>query len=304
LQPWPLVHGGGTRHKPFMVVPEIFDRRLRRARRDRAAGGFADHAFLLDYMIEGLLDRLDVVTRPFSHALDLGCHDGRLTRSLAARSINVVPCDAGLNFATMAAGIQCDEDRLSFADHSFDLVMSAGVLDQVNDLPGALTLIRRALKPDGLFLGCFVGAGSLSKLRKGLMEADLALGTGVGSHMHPMIDVRAGGDLLGRAGFVLTVADVEPLKVRYSHLLDLIHDLRGMAMTNLLAERSAPAFGKRRLAALIDAFGKQADPDGKVTETFELIYLTGWAPGPNQPQPAKRGSGRQSLAHSLRPSIK
>ena len=287
-----------------MIAPEIFDRRARRARRDRAAASFADHAFLLDYMIEGLLDRLDIVTRPFSHALDLGCHDGRLARALAERSINVVSCDAGLRFAKMATGIQCDEDRLPFADQSFDVVISAGVLDQVNDLPGALALIRRSLKPDGLFLGCFAGAGSLSQLRKGLIAADLALGSRIGAYLHPMIDVRAAGDLLGRAGFVLTVADVEPLKVRYSNVLGLIRDLRGMAMTNLLAERSAPAFGKRRLAALVDAFGEQADADGKVTENFELIYLTGWAPGPNQPQPARRGSGRQSLADSLRPAIK
>lgn len=279
-----------------MTVPEIFSRRIRRLRRDRAVACFAEHAFLLDHMIEGLLDRLDGVRREFRQALDLGCFDGRLGRLLRARGIATVSADAGLGFARSAGGIQCDEDRLPFADGSFDVVLSAGVLDQVNDLPGALSLIRRVLKPDGLLLAAFTGAGSLPLLKKAILAADMTAGGAIASRMHPMIDVRAAGDLLGRAGFALPVADGEHLTVRYANPFRLLGDLRGMAMTNLLTGQHAPPFGRARLNALAEALAEQADVDGKLNERFEMIFVTGWSPGPDQPKPARRGSGERSLA--------
>ena len=282
-----------------MSAPEIFSRRLRRVRRDRAAARFADHAFLIDHIIEGLLGRLDGVRREFRNALDLGCHDGRLGEALRARGLAVVSVDAGFVFASAAGGVQCEEDRLPFADGSFDLVVSAGVLDQVNDLPGALTLIRRVLKPDGLLLAGFAGAGSLPLLRKAVLAADMAIGGAVASRMHPMIDVRAAGDLLARAGFALPVADSERLSVRYASPFRLLSDLRGMAMTNMLAEQQAPPYGRSRLNALVEALAAAADADGKFGESFEIIFMTGWAPGPGQPKPARRGSGERSLASAL-----
>lgn len=284
-----------------MAVPEIFSRELRRARRDRAAAIFADHAFLFDHMIEGILDRLDSVRRTFDLALDLGCHDGRLGTALRERGIEVTSADPGFRFATMCGGVQCEEDQLPFAEGSFDLVVSAGVLDQVNDLPGALTLIRRVLKPDGLFLAGFTGAGSLPLLRKAVLAADMAAGGAVAPRMHPMIDVRAAGDLLARAGFALPVADGEPLVVRYANPLRLIADLRGMAMTNLLKDQQAAPYGRARLQALVEALSGQVDADGKLAERFELIFMTGWSPAPGQPQPARRGSGQTSLASILPP---
>lgn len=282
-----------------MAAPEIFSRRRRRARRDRSAARFAEHAFLVDHIIEGLLDRLDSVKRDFRRALDLGCHDGRLGRVLATRGMAVVSADAGFHFARNAGGVQCEEDHLPFADASFDLVVSAGALDQVNDLPGALALIRRVLKPDGLLLAGFAGAGSLPMLRKAVLAADMAVGDAVGSRMHPMIDVRAAGDLLARAGFALPVADGEQLTVRYASPIRLLSDLRGMAMTNMLAGQHAPSFGKARLHALVGALAAETDVDGKLSETFEIIFMTGWAPSPDQPKPARRGSGEQSLASAL-----
>jgi SAM-dependent methyltransferase len=271
-----------ARHKSLMTAPEIFDRTLRRRRRDRAAAGFEDHAFLFDHIADGLIDRLDGVKREFRTALDLGCHDGRLGRALAARGIGVTSCDAGFGFARQTGGIQCDEDRLPFADGSFDLVLSAGVMDQVNDLPGALVLIRRILKPDGLFLAGFAGAGSLPRLRQATMAADMAAGGAVGSRMHPLIDVRAAGDLLGRAGFALQVADGEQLVVRYGNPLRIISDLRGMAMTNSLSGRS-PRYDRDRLQFLAEHLASQAEADGKISETFELVFMTGWAPAADQP---------------------
>jgi len=278
-----------------MSAPEIFDRHRRRLRRDRAQPRFAEHAFLLDQIVESLLHRLDLVSRPFSRALDLGCHDGRLGDALRARGISVVSADPGFGFAHAAHGIQCDEDRLPFADASFDLVVSAGVLDQVNDLPGALLLIRRVLRPDGLFLGGFVGAGSLPRTRAAVMDADIADDRAIAPRLHPQIDVRAAGDLLGRAGFVLTVADGETLTVRYANPLRIFTDLRGMAATSMLKAQARP-FVRADIAALVAAFG-----EGPVAECFELVFMTGWSPGPGQPQPARRGSAGQSLADALKP---
>jgi SAM-dependent methyltransferase len=267
-------------------------------RRDRAADRFGEYSFLRDAIVEGLLDRLDLVTRRFEHALDLGTGDGSMARALRSRNIEVVAADAGARFA--AVGIQCDEDRLPFGPESFDLIVSAAVLDSVNDLPGALVQCRRALKPDGLFLAGFVGAGSLPRLKKALLAADQAAGDAVPQRVHPLIDVRAAGDLLTRAGFALPVADSEPLDVGYADPFRLMTDLRGMGATNLL-QGARPPLTRGRLIHLSEAFGAQAGADGRVRERFELVFMTGWSPGPDQPQPARRGSGKTSLAAALRP---
>jgi SAM-dependent methyltransferase len=276
--------------------PEIFDRNLRRLRRDRAAPRFAQYSFVRDAIVEGLLDRLDLVKRDFEHALDLGTTDGSLARALTARGIRVTTSDAGAHFASN--GVQCDEDRLPFPPESFDLIVSAGVLDSVNDLPGALIQCRRALKPDGLFLAGFVGAGSLPFLKRALLDADQLAGGGIPQRVHPLIDVRAAGDLLVRAGFVLTVADSEPLDVGYGDPFRLMTDLRGMAATNILAGQTLP-LTRGRLAAVADSFARHADAGGRLRERFELMFMTGWAPGPDQPQPARRGSATASLAAAL-----
>jgi NADH dehydrogenase [ubiquinone] 1 alpha subcomplex assembly factor 5 len=277
-------------------APEIFDRRRRRIRRDRVAGRFAAHDFLQARMADELLDRLDSIKRPFARALDLGCMDGKLGAALRTRGLEVVSADPGPQFADAAAGVQCDEDRLPFADGSFDLVVACGGLDQVNDLPGALTLIRRSLRPDGLFLGAFPGAGSLPRLRAALIGAE---DRGV-ARLHPQIEVRAAGDLLARAGFALPVADGERVTVRYSSLFALLADLRGAAATNLLAGPVVP-LNRADLARAAELFQAGADPDGKVGETVEIVHLLGWAPAPDQPRPARRGSGTTSLADALRP---
>lgn len=275
-----------------MSVPDIFDRTARRIRRDRAADGFAGHDFLRAAMLDGIQERLGAVTRVFADVLDLGCFDRAF---LPPPGTNMVRCDAGLAFARSASGVQADEDRLPFADACFDLVVSAGVLDSVNDLPGALSLIRRALRPDGLFIAAFTGAGSLSTLRAALREAERDRPA---ARIHPQIDVRSAGDLLVRAGFALPVADVESLTVRYGSLGRLLGDLRGMAATNLLVGRTP--LRRDSLARAADAFAALADADGRTSERFEIVFLTGWAPAPSQPQPARRGSATASLADVLK----
>jgi SAM-dependent methyltransferase len=276
-----------------------FDRRLRRLRRDRAARLFPAADYLHRLAADELIERLDCVKRDFRRALDLGCAGGYLTARLRERGLDVTPCDSGFAFARAAGGVQADEDRLPFADGAFDLVVSVGALDGVNDLPGALLLIRRALKPDGLFMGAFAGAGSLKRLKRAMLAADSVAG-GAAARIHPQIDVRAAGDLLTRAGFALPVVDAQPVDVRFSALLDLVRDLRAMGGTNLLAARSRRPLGRRALAAAIADF---EEGEGKTTERFEILHLLGWAPSPDQPRPARRGSGTVSLAAALkRPS--
>ena len=246
-------------------------------------------------MADELLDRLDSVQRRFERALDLGCLDGRVGQALRARGIAVTSADPGYRFARAAGGVQCDEDRLPFADQSFDLVVACGGLDQVNDLPGALTLVRRVLKPDGLFLGAFVGAGSLPRLRAALLNAEER----AVARLHPQIDVRSAGDLLARAGFALPVADGERVTVRYGSFFRLLEDLRGTAATSLLAGPVLP-LTRAALARAAALFEAEVGPDGKVGETVEIVHLLGWAPAPDQPRPARRGSATASLAEALR----
>ncbi|HEU0043678.1 methyltransferase domain-containing protein [Sphingomonas sp.] len=273
-----------------MTPPAIFDRAARRLRRDRATDRFGERDFLRAVMLDGIGERLSSVTRDFAEVLDLGCFDGafRLPGARIAR------LDPGYRFARAAGGVQGDEDRLPFADGSFDLVVSAGVLDQVDDLPGALTLIRRVLRPDGLFLGAFAGAGSLPALREAWRAAEAQRPA---ARFHPQVDVRAAGDLLVRAGFALPVADVETLNVTYRDLGTLVTDLRDMAGGNMLLTRT-PAT-RTALAAAAEAFTAAATPDGRTMERFNIIYCTGWAPDPSQPKPARRGSGAASLARAL-----
>jgi SAM-dependent methyltransferase len=276
-----------------------FDRALRCLRRDRAAAsaGAADYLFRL--AADDLLERLDSVSRRFERALDLGCAGGYLTGRLRERGIEVLPADPGHRFAAVAQGVQIEEDRLPFGDGAFDLVVSVGLLDTVNDLPGALLLIRRALSPDGLFLGAFLGAGSLPRLRSAMLAADSAEG-GAAPRIHPQIDVRAAGDLLTRAGFALPVADSWGIDVRFPGLPALVRDLRAMGGTNILAERSRRPLGRPGLAAAIADFAAAADADGKTAERFEIVQLLGWAPSPDQPRPARRGSATASLGEALR----
>jgi SAM-dependent methyltransferase len=274
-----------------VTAPTIFDRAARRLRRDRSAPAYPDHAFLREAMLEGIDERLAAVTRGFDDVLDLGCFDAAFAPPAGAR---VARCDPGFAFARAAGGVQADEDRLPFADGSFDLVISAGVLDQVDDLPGALSLIRRVLRPDGLFLGAFVGAGSLPALRAAVRAAEPDRPV---ARFHPGIDVRSAGDLLMRAGFALPVADVEMLDVGYRDGGRLLNDLRGMAASNLLAERRPLA--RAALARALETFAA-AGTEGRTRERFPLVFLTGWSPAPTQPQPARRGSATNSLAAALR----
>jgi SAM-dependent methyltransferase len=259
--------------------PQPFDTGLGRLRRSRR-GMDKDAAWWLHRRAaEELLERLDLVARPFARALDLSA-DAWLGDRLAERGLAVE---------------RVDEDALpALPPASADLAVSVGLLDTINDLPGALALLRRVLKPDGLFLAAVAGAGSLPRLRQAMRAAETADGRDPSPRIHPQIDVRAAGDLLTRAGFALPVADREVVEVRYPALPRLLTDLRLSGSTNILARRSRTPFTRLGLAAALAAFGEDT------VERFELVFLSGWAPDPSQPAPARRGSGTASLAEAIK----
>ena len=291
----------------FTPTPDamnVFDRRVVRLRRDRAAARLADNDFLLREVGERLADRLDDVKRRFPLALDLGCHTGQLGRLLAGRGgiETLVHCDLSPAMAARAAHprVAGDEEALPFADAGFDLVTSLLSLHWVNDLPGALTQIRRTLKPDGLFLAAMLGGDTLKELRQALAEAEIAVEGGLSPRVSPFAGVRDAGGLLQRAGFALPVVDSEKLTVVYADPFRLIADLRGMGEANAILERRRGLTRRATLLAAADRYRKAfADADGRVGATFEVIYLTGWSPHESQPKPLRRGSAKVSLADAL-----
>ena len=266
-------------------------RRLAMARGLRTApqhGG----AFLAEHMADEIIERLGWVNRSFADALVLGHAPTALLQALAARGVAVTVA------GPVGADVLCEEDALPFEPASFDLVIAIGTLDSVNDLPGALIQINRSLRPDGLMMAALIGAGSLPRLKAAMLAADEAGGRGVAAHIHPQIDVRAAGDLLQRARFAMPVADSDTLMVRYSALPALVRDLRCHGWTNVLTS-AAPPVGRAGLIAALQNFAEVAEADGKTAERFEIVYLSGWAPSPDQPKPAKRGSATASLAGVL-----
>lgn len=282
----------------------LFDRRLLRRRRDRAAARLAEHDFLLREAGERLADRLSDVRRQFPLALDLGCRDGLLAGILNGRGgiERLVGADPSLVMARRATApvVVAEEEALPFAPQSFDLILSLLNLHWVGDLPGALLQIRQALKPDGLFLGVMFGLGTLAELRDGLLAAEAELRGGAGPRVSPFADIRDAAGLLQRAGFALPVADTERLTVTYSDALALMRDLRGMGEGNALTDRPRGFAGRELFAKAAALYAERhADPEGRIPASFQLIFLTGWAPHESQQKPLRPGSARQRLAGAL-----
>lgn len=280
-----------------MSVPRIFDKALRARRRDRAAPAFAAHDFLYEAAAAEMLDRLTDVARDFHDALVIGAPSAILPDALRARGLAVTVADPGPAFAVALGGTAVDEDvPLPFAAESFDLILTCGTLDSVNDVPGFLLQLRGLLKPDGLLLGAFLGAGSLPALRAALLAAD---GDRPAQRIHPQIDVRGAGDLLSRAGFAMPVADAQSLRVGYASLFGLLGDLRGMGAAQCLAS-PPPPLTRAGLVRAAERFAEEADADGRMRERFEIVHISGWRPDPSQPKPARRGSATVSLAEALK----
>ena len=282
--------------------PRIFDRQLLRVRQSRArAQGPA--TFLLDRAAAELGERLSAVMRRFELAVDLGTPTDAVRRALAASgkvgSIIAAahPLDRDGSFLRVAA----DEEALPFADGSLDLVVSVLALQFVNDLPGTLVQIRRALKPDGLMLAALVGGESLAELREVIAVAETEVEGGVSPRVAPFADVRQLGALLQRAGFALPVIDSERLVVRYDSMFALVRDLRHMGATNVLVERQRRPLKRATVERMAQLYAERfADADGRLRASFEIIWLSGWAPHESQQKPLKPGSAAQRLSDALK----
>jgi SAM-dependent methyltransferase len=280
-----------------------FDHRLLRARRARAAA-LGPSTFLLERAAEDLSDRLAAVLRRFERAVDLGTPTDALRRVLAASGkvgtiIAAEPPGAGVADRAGLA-VVADEEALPLRDASLDLVVSALALQFVNDLPGTLIQIRRALKPDGFLLAALIGGDTLTELREAFAQAESEIDGGVSPRVSPFADVRDLGALLQRAGFALPVVDTDRLTVRYPSVFALMSDLRRMGATNVLIERRRTPLRRATLQRMSEIYAQRfADPDGRLRATFEVVWLSGWAPHDSQQKPLKPGAAAQRLADAL-----
>jgi SAM-dependent methyltransferase len=282
--------------------PKLFDRNVIRRNRRRALG-LGAVTFLLDRVVEDLTDRLSLVTRRFDLAADVGTPTDALSRALLqTKQISRIVClrDGSEGLDLSVPGATADLEMLPLKDETFDLLVSALALQFVNDLPGTLVQVRRALKPDGLFLAALLGGATLTELRAAFAAAEAEIDQGISPRVAPFADVRSAGMLLQRAGFALPVTDAEALTVRYETPFALMQDLRRMGGANPLLERRRAPLRRSTLMRMAEIYRDRfADPDGRLRATFEIIWLSGWKPHASQQQPLRPGSARVRLADTL-----
>ena len=283
--------------------PLIFDRDLQRRRRLRAMRSDPVD-FLLRHVAQELVERLLVVKRSFAVVADIGTPGDALrammrSQGIASSVMAVDPLALQLS-RHEPLRIAADEEALPFDEASLGLVVSALALQAVNDLPGTLTQIRRALRPDGLFLAAMLGGETLTELRQSFAEAEAEVDGGVSPRVAPFADLRDLGALLQRAGFALPVVDTDRVTVRYATAFDLMRDLRGMGATNALVERRRTLLKRGTLLRMADIYASRfSDPDGRLRASFDIVWLSGWAPHESQQQPLRPGSAKARLADAL-----
>lgn len=268
--------------------PPMIDRALL-ARRQARAHRMGAEKFLLDRVAEDLAERLSVVTRRFTRAADIATPDALLAERLAPLVDHVARAEIDTS------------ERLHLAPASCDLAVSALGLQFITDLPGLMVQIRRALKPDGLFLAAMIGGETLTELRQAFMAAEAEIEGGISPRVIPFADLRDMGALLQRAGFALPVADMDRLTVRYADAFALMRDLRRMGASNVLFERRRVPLRRATLMRMASIYHERfADPDGRIRATFDVLWLSGWAPHESQQKPLKPGSAQVNLADAVK----
>jgi SAM-dependent methyltransferase len=271
------------------AAPILFDRPLLRARQKRAMR--APATFLLDRVAEDAAERLQAVLREFNNAADIGTPGDQLRNALAGRLGRLARIDLP----------DSESEPLALRAEQLDLAVSALAFQFVNDLPGVLAQIRRALKPDGFLLAAMIGGDTLTELRQSFAAAEAELEGGVSPRVVPFADLRDIGSLLQRAKFALPVTDVDRIVVRYASAFALMADLRRMGATNVLVERRRTPSRRATMLRMAQIYGERfADADGRIRATFDVIWLSGWAPHESQQQPLKPGSAKASLAEAVR----
>lgn len=252
--------------------PDIFDRKLLKLRRTRAKKTFKEYSFLHDFAAEQIQDRLQDITRTFEHHRALRAED-----------------------------FDAEYEALGLASASCDLITNVLDLHTTNDLPGVLAQIKRALKPDGLFLAAMLGGETLHELRESLVKAEMEIKGGVSPRVFPFADKQQAGALLQRAGFALPVVDSEFVRVSYDNAFKLMHDLRGIGQSNVIAERNKTNPGKALFMRAAEYYQEHfTEDDGRITATFEVIFMIGWAPHESQQKPLRPGSAENRLADALK----
>jgi SAM-dependent methyltransferase len=272
------------------AAPILFDRALLRLRQDRALRSGAA-TFLLDRVAEDAAERLQAVLREFKRGADIGTPGDQLRNALAGRFGKLARIDLP----------DIETEPLALQPEQLDLAVSALAFQFVNDLPGVLAQIRRALKPDGFLLAAMIGGDTLTELRQSFAAAEAELEGGVSPRVAPFVDLRDVGSLLQRAKFALPVTDVDRIVVRYASAFALMADLRRMGATNVLVERRRTPTRRATLVRMAQIYGERfADSDGRIRATFDVIWLSGWAPHESQQKPLKPGSAKASLAEAVK----
>lgn len=270
------------------AAPRLFDRALLRVRMDRARRA-GPVTFLLDRAVEDMADRLQAVTRAFSDVAEIGSPGELLRRPIADRFKSISRIDLD------------QSEKLPLEPESLDLALSALAFQFVNDLPGVLAQIRRALKPDGLLLAAMIGGDTLTELRQSFAAAEAECEGGVSPRVAPFADLRDVGGLLQRAGLALPVTDVDRVVVRYDSAFALMADLRRMGATNILIERRRAPTRRATMLRMAQIYAERfSDPDGRIRATFDIIWLSGWAPHDSQPKPLRPGSAKASLEAAVK----
>ncbi|MDT3378680.1 methyltransferase domain-containing protein [Labrys neptuniae] len=269
-----------------MTTPLLFDPHALALHRRRAAVAPAD--FLLRHVAEDMADRLAVILRPFERAAEIG--------PLSPVLAQAVRPGLAAEWQDVAIG----NEALPLQPESIDLALSALALQFVNDLPGLLSQVRHALRPDGLLLAALIGGSTLTELRAAFSEAELEMEGGVSPRVAPFADVRDMGGLLQRAGFALPVADSDVLTVRYDNAFALMADLRAMGASNMLVQRRKGFTRRATMLRMAEIYAERfSDPDGRIRATFEIVWISGWAPHADQQKPLKPGSAKTRLADAL-----
>ncbi|MEP3045721.1 MAG: methyltransferase domain-containing protein [Roseibium sp.] len=286
------------------IQPDLFDRTFFRSLRSRALNSAKPGSdFLLETVACDLGDRLSMINRKFGIGVDLGGHTGHLSQELHAsgKVQTIYRGDLFLADPNLPPpAFVFDDDLIPLKDQSVDAILSALNLQYVNDLPGTLIQIKRALKPDGLFMATLPGAGTLTELRDSLTRAELELKGGAAARVLPFADTRDLGSLLQRAGFALPVTDLDTFVVRYDSMFGLLADLKAMGATSVLKDRSRTPLSRSVLFRAAELYAEDyADPDGRIRATFALVTLSGWAPHESQQKPLRPGSAKSRLAEAL-----
>ncbi|KAG2349213.1 S-adenosyl-L-methionine-dependent methyltransferase [Suillus weaverae] len=304
---------------PATGVYQVFDRATKRKQRDRAVSrdagvGSRTVDYVRDEVADRMMERLLDIRRKFDTIVDLGSGPGHFSKLLEpekTRKILMIDSsettlnrDEDEEFEGMSFEVErvhADEENLLdvLPRNSQEAIVSCLSLHWVNDLPGVLVQIKEALKPDGLFLGAMFGGDTLFELRTALQLAEVDREGGISPHISPMTDTKDISNLLSRAGFTLLTVDIDEVRVGYPSMWELLEDLRDMGESNAVVGRRH--FLHRDTLAAASAIYKElhGNEDGSIPATFQIIYMIGWKPSPNQPKPLERGSAQTNLKDVL-----